>query len=113
MLLLLGGVEGVIGAPAEEGKKVTPAMLEGWKEATPTDEEMWLGGVEGVMGAPAEEGKKVTPAMLEGWKEATPTDEDLPRCVRLCLTRFAFVVNFFPQFWDVQLKKLVAPCRAT
>ena len=113
MLLLLGGVEGVIGAPAEEGKKVTPAMLEGWGEKMPTDDEVLLGGVEGVIWAPAEEGKKVTPAMLEGWKEATPTDEDLPRCVRLCLTRFAFVVNFFPQFWDVQLKKLVAPCRAT
>ena len=49
--LLLGGVEWVMGAPAEEGKKVTPPMLDGWNEA-----KLLLGGVECVMGAPAEEG---------------------------------------------------------
>ena len=76
-----------------------------------------LDGVEVVMGALPDEGKKVTPAMSEGWKGAMPTtlpDAELPRCVeRLCLTKFAFVLNFFPQFLDGQVKKLVVPCRAT
>ena len=60
----------------------------------------------GVMPGTLGRGRGVTPATLTG--------KELSMClVRLCLTRLAFVLNFFPHFCDEHLNTVMDAYRAT